>query len=63
MMHSATILVPMTTRVPLSRRQKHSEKNAIRLSGLLRSEIGQGTTVTITLPAMRRDPGRVKEEA
>lgn len=63
MMHSATILVPMTTRVPLSRRQKHSEKNAIRLSGLLRSEIEQGTTVTMTVPAMRRDPGRVKEEA
>lgn len=52
MMHSATILVPMTTRVPLSRRQKHSEKNAIRLSGLLRSEIEQGTTVTMTVPAM-----------
>lgn len=63
MMHSATILVPMTTRAPLSRRQKHSEKNAIRLSGLLRSEIEQGTTVTMTVPAMRRDPGRVKEEA
>ena len=63
MMYSVTILVPMTTRVPLSRRQKHSEKNAIRLSGLLRSEIEQGTTVTMTVPAMRRDPGRVKEEA
>ena len=52
MMHSATILVPMTTRMLLSCWQKHSEKNAIRLSGLLRSEIEQGTTVTMTVPAM-----------
>lgn len=30
---------------------------------VLRSEIGKGTTVTMTLPAMRRDSGSVKEEA
>jgi signal transduction histidine kinase len=28
---------------------------------VLSSVIGQGTTVTMTLPAMRRDPGLVKE--
>ncbi|MBL8074848.1 MAG: hypothetical protein JNL29_10800 [Nitrospira sp.] len=30
---------------------------------VLKSEIGKGTTVTMTLPAMRRDSGSVKEEA
>ena len=63
MMHSATILVPMATRAPLSCWQKHSEKNAISLPRLLRSEIEQGRTVTMTVPAMRCDPGSVKEEA
>lgn len=63
MMHSATILVPITTRAPLSCWQKHSEKNAISLLRLLWSEIEQGTTVMMTVPAMHRDPGSVKEEA
>ena len=35
--------------------------NIIRLWRLLWSEIGQGMTVTTMLPAMRRDPGPVKE--
>jgi signal transduction histidine kinase len=29
---------------------------------VLSSEIGRGTTVTMTLPALRRDLGAVKEE-
>ncbi len=63
MMYSDTILEPMTTRVSLSYWQKSLEKNAASLPHLLQSEIGQGTTVTMTLPAMRRDPSLVKEKA
>jgi hypothetical protein len=37
--------------------------NPIRLWRLLWSEISQATTVTMTFPAMRCDPGPVKEEA
>ncbi len=62
MMYSDTILEPMTTRVSLSYWQKSLEKNATSLPHLLQSEIGQGTTVTMTVPAIRRDPGSVKEE-
>ncbi len=62
MMHSDTIREAMTTRVSLSCWQKSLEKNVTSLPRLLRSEIGQGTTVTMTVPAIRRDPGSVKEE-
>ncbi len=62
MMYSDTILEPMTTRVSLSYWQKSLEKNVTSLPRLLQSEIGQGTTVTMTVPAMRRDSGSVKEE-
>ncbi len=62
MMHSDTILEAMTTRVSLSCWQKSLEKNATSFPCLFRSEIGQGTTVTMTVPAIRRDPGSVKEE-
>ncbi len=62
MMYSDTILEPMTTRVSLSYWQKSLEKNVTSLPRLLQSEVGQGTTVTMTVPAIRRDPGSVKEE-
>lgn len=63
MMYSDTILEPTTTRVSLGSWQKSLEKNATSLPRMLWSEIEQGMTVMMTVPATHRDPGSVKEEA